>query len=428
MLRDSLIRYNANKPLIQPRGGRTTELNQKKLWEVLQRAGSDVLPLTIDSRTRLGQIEIATTAYENSKISGIETLNGFPLLSINIDLAKELISASTLPVSLRHGTPYAFELISRALEVGITEIEGGPLSYSLPYSRDSDLIKVVQSWTMAEIACRNSAKELVRETFGILTACLVPPIEAILVNVLECAFIETFRSGTPMASFGATGSVNQDLATVDAFREVYPWFLERLGLPDSQFLLAYHHWMGPFPKDRRLAEQIITTGTLVAKLMRADKVVTKTTDEALGIPTDEINGAGVKLVRTILDGDIELLVQESDRQIIYQDSEMLVRECKVQIEKLVAETKDISSLLIFSVKSGLVDPPFTPHRACRRNLKALRADDGSIRITQDQSGIFSDEFIAHESLKLGPKKFWRLMTADEVKLDLQYPFEEMRDS
>lgn len=426
-MQDSLSRYTSTKPLIQPRGGRTTELRQKQLWQTLQDAGCDLLPLTVDSKTRLGQIDVARESYENSKNSGVETLNGFPLLSVDIDLARELIKGASLPVSLRHGTPYAFDLISRAIDIGINEIEGGPLSYSLPYSRDSNLIKVIESWEKSEFTCRNASVPIVRETFGILTACLVPPIVSVLVNLLECAFIEIHKGGTPMASFGATGSAYQDLAAIDAFRSVYPWFKDRLGLPGSNALIAYHHWMGPFPKDRNLAESIITTGTLIAELTRSNKVVTKTIDEALGIPTDAANAAGVRLTKKTLHGPLELLKSDLEDKGSALETELIVRECKFQLGELLSITTNINEMLLISVQSGLIDPPFAPHRACRSSLKALRALDGSVRITSDSPGVFTKPFIDHESFKLGNKKHWGKMTSDKIKLDLQYPFTEKNE-
>lgn len=421
-MQDSFTNYKSGETLIQPRGGRTTEMAQKCLWDALEKAGSDILPLTIDSKSRLGQIDSANSAYANSKLSGLETLNGFPLLSVDVSTLRELIASTDLPVSLRHGTPYAYDLVRRALEVGVLEIEGGPLSYSLPYSRDTDLVKVINSWKDSEISCRNSSALIVRETFGILTACLVPPIISILVNVLECAFIETFKSGIPMASFGATGSPYQDDAAIRAFREIYPWFRERLQLEESDFLIAYHHWMGPFPKDRELAEEIISNGSHIAKLTNSNKVVTKTIDEALGVPTDEINAEGVRLTKAVLRGDYVVRNFHLDSNASEHEAEILVQECKFQLEKMLMRTQNISELLLESVRNGLIDPPFAPHRSCSGKLKALRAKDGSIRVTLDQPGVFSEHFKEYEASFLGTRKFWKSIGSDDVKLDLQYPF------
>jgi methylaspartate mutase epsilon subunit len=421
-MQTSLSRYASGAPLIQPRGGRTTQAKQSQLWSALESAGCDLLPLTIDSKTRLGQIELASTAYQNSLISGLETLNGFPLLSVDVKIAKELIDSANLPVSLRHGTPYAFDLIKRAVEIGITEIEGGPLSYCLPYSRDTDLVRVINSWKEAELVCSKSQDTVVRETFGILTACLVPPIVSVLVNALECAFIETFKGGTPMASFGATGSDYQDAAAVESFRLVYPWLKERLQLPESDFLVAFHHWMGPFPKNKELAESIIVSGTQLAVLIGANKVVTKTVDEALGVPTDDSNAAGVRLTKSVLEESLSLLEIVPALSKSEEDVSLIVKECKIQLEKLLERTSDICEILFDAVKTGLIDPPFAPHRACRGNLKSLRAIDGSVRITTDFPGVFSEGFIQFERKVLDLKCMWANVSSDEVKLDLQYPF------
>ena len=344
------------------------------------------------------------------------------MLSIDVKIAKELIDSANLPVSLRHGTPYAFDLIKRAVEIGITEIEGGPLSYSLPYSRDSDLVRVINSWKEAELVCSKSQDIVVRETFGILTACLVPPIVSVLVNALECAFIETFKGGTPMASFGATGSDYQDAAAVESFRLVYPWLKERLQLPESDFLVAFHHWMGPFPKDKELAESIIVSGTQLAVLTGANKVVTKTVDEALGVPTDDSNAAGVRLTKSVLEESLSLLKIAPALSRSEEDISLIVKECKIQLEKLLERTSDICEILFDAVKTGLIDPPFAPHRACRGNLKSLRAIDGSVRITTDFPGVFSEGFIQFERKALDLKCMWANVSSDEVKLDLQYPF------
>jgi methylaspartate mutase epsilon subunit len=93
--RDKRYYENLTSPLVQPRGGRSTVLEQSKLWLALADAGADILPLTIDSKTRLGQLESAAIAYDTATRTRTETLNGFPLLSVPISEAKEMILATT---------------------------------------------------------------------------------------------------------------------------------------------------------------------------------------------------------------------------------------------------------------------------------------------------------------------------------------------
>jgi len=412
--------YNKNKPLIQPRGGRSNEILQGQLWKDLELAGCDILPLTIDSKTRLGQIKLASEAYDKSKSSGTDTLNGFPLLSVPINVTKELVSSVSLPVSLRHGTPYAFDLIERAIKVGIHEIEGGPLSYSLPYSRDSNLEKVIDSWRLSEIFCSNSEFIVIRETFGILTACLVPPLQAILVNVLECAFIDKYQSGVPMASFGSTGSNYQDIATIEAFRMIYPWFRELINLPSTDFFIAFHHWMGPFPKDRALAYKIIENGNKVALQTESNKVVIKTTDEAFGIPSNEANATAVSLTKKYFN-QAPNLTKISDSRVVLEVTN-LVKESEIQLTKLVNSLNSIEKMLLQSVTDGLIDPPFAPHRDCHRRLKTLRAPDGSVRVSPDNPGVFTKFFVESEKKFLPRDYMWSNFRSDRIAQDIAYPF------
>ena len=412
--------YNENLPLIQPRGGRSNEILQGQLWNDLELAGCDVLPLTIDSKTRLGQIKLASEAYDKSKSTRSETLNGFPLLSVPINVAEELVSSTRLPVSLRHGTPYAFDLIERAIKVGIYEIEGGPLSYSLPYSRDSNLEKVIDSWRLSEILCSNSDFRVVRETFGILTACLVPPLQAILVNVLECAFIDKYQSGLPMASFGSTGSNYQDIATIEAFRIIYPWFRELINLPSTDFLIAFHHWMGPFPKDRVLAYKIIENGNKVALQTNSNKVVIKTTDEALGIPSNKANATAVSLTKKFFN-QASILTKISDSRVVLEVTN-LVNESEIQLTKLANSGKSLEKMLLQSVTDGLIDPPFAPHRDCQRMLKTLRAPDGSVRVSPDYPGVFTKIFVESEKKFLPKDYMWSKLNSDRIAQDIAYPF------
>jgi methylaspartate mutase epsilon subunit len=418
--RDKRYYENLTSPLVQPRGGRSTVLEQSKLWLALSDAGADVLPLTIDSKTRLGQLESAAIAYETATRTRTETLNGFPLLSVPINEAKEMILATKLPVSLRHGTPIAENLVKRALEVGVKEIEGGPLSYCIPYSRNADLVQVIKSWQSVENLCYQSKDLIIRENFGVLTACLVPPIQAVLTNVLECSFTVEFQGGIPMASFGASGNRVQDIASVEAFKQVFQWFIERRNLTFINPMIAFHHWMGPFPREESNALKIIEDGTYTAQLVRAEKVVVKTVVEALGVPTIEKNAEAVKTVKAFLASiNFSQMLSNEDKIYVEEEIESLVTETKLLLEQILKNHKEIEEIILNSVLGGYIDPPFAPHQCCLKGLKSLRAKDGSVRICRDFPGRHSENFVGREFAIL--KKEWSNSTADEIVADIQFP-------
>jgi methylaspartate mutase epsilon subunit len=71
----------------------------------------------------------------------IDMLNGYPLVNHGYRSTRKMMTHFNHPVSLRHGTPDARLLIEIAIASGIFEIEGGPITYLLPYSKNFPLDK-----------------------------------------------------------------------------------------------------------------------------------------------------------------------------------------------------------------------------------------------------------------------------------------------
>ena len=419
--------FNSKLPLIQPRGGRSTIKSQMKLWDDLFCAGADVLPLTIDSKTRLNLLKDASELYLRAQETGNETLNGFPLLSVGLDEARELLSNATLDVSLRHGTPLAFNLVKRAIDIGFGEIEGGPISYCIPYSRNTDLVEVIKNWKKVELYCSsvnlNLNSQIVRENFGVLSACLIPPIQTLLVDTLEALFVANFNGGKIMCSVGATGCDYQDIALVEAIREVVPWALDLFNLKTQIPFISYHHWMGPFPHGKTESLEIITRGTYLSFMTNSEKVVTKTIDEAHGIPSNASNSESVKLVKDTLNYLLQKKskISKVENYLVEEEREVLIKEVKSIVTILKNEHETIEEIILQSILKGFVDVPFSPHLENKNNLKSLRADDNSIRVTSDFYGNHSNNFVNRETMFLKNNHSWNRLSSDSIVNHILWP-------
>ena len=108
-------KQNHYSPFIQPRGGFPTFIQQKKLSEQLDSSGADFIPLTIDSYTRHNDYEKATFLLKHSEESGVDYLNGYPLINHGYELTREIYLDINKPISLRHGTPDPRILIELAI-------------------------------------------------------------------------------------------------------------------------------------------------------------------------------------------------------------------------------------------------------------------------------------------------------------------------
>jgi hypothetical protein len=114
---------------------------------------------------------------------------------------------------------------------------------------------------------------------------------------------------------------------------------------------------------------------------------------------------------------------ESDDEVeeISEESFYLEKELKIQLMELANESDGIKDLLLKSVELGFVDPPFAPHRSCRRQLRTLRAEDKSVRITSDFTGRCSKNFINRETLKLNNISSWSLLNSDKISEQISWP-------
>ena len=396
--------YRNKKMTIMPRGGLSNENKQVELWNNLKDAGADILPLTIDSNTRQNDYKTAMELYRESLNDESDKLNGYPLLSIPINTTRKLVDNIKKPVSLRHGTPDARLLVEAALSCGILEIEGGGISYCMPYSKNYPLELSLSNWRYVDIVCgamnRNGFK-VVRESFGPLTSTLVPPIIAITIQLLE--LIMALNNGVKYfsVSFAQTGCIYQDLAIAQVLRECSDMIKDKIDKGDAEIYLVYHQWMGAFPVERYKAESLINYANIISNLTKANKSILKTRDEAMGVPSIKANSDAVKMARYTRDY-FNLDAVNYQCEDMKEEISMLSKEVKRLLAIITGGNYEaVEENVMDSIKKGAIDIPFSPHISNLGKLNARRSKkDGSIRIAFKGSVPLSSEFLEYESQKL----------------------------
>ena len=370
-----------DKMLVQPRGGFPTYKKQFALNEFFVNANVDVLPLTIDSNTRLNDYGTAKKMLRLSEENDVDMLNGYPLVNHGYRTTRKMITHFNKPVSLRHGTPDARLLVETAIASGIFEIEGGPITYLLPYSKNFPLDKAFMYWKYVERVCANYSKlnePINRESFGPLTATLVPPAITIVIQLLEMllALEEGVKSFS--VSFSQTGSMNQDIVTGAVIKKLAKHYAESINCGDANIHLVYHQWMGAFPTNKSFAEQLINTSTVIAAMVGADKIITKTREEASGIPTKEANA------KTVADTQYTLRILAGLPNIVdEQEEEILTAEVMAIMEAVFNDPADTLWRKVFNcVKSGIIDVPFSPHIINHNKMITIRDANRNIRIIE----------------------------------------------
>lgn len=386
---------NQKKMLVQPRGGFPTYKKQYALYEFFVNANVDVLPLTIDSNTRLNDYATSKKMLRLSEENDVDMLNGYPLVNHGYRTTRKMITHFNKPVSLRHGTPDARLLIETAIASGIFEIEGGPITYLLPYSKNFPLDKAFLYWKYVERVCANYSQlnePINRESFGPLTATLVPPSITIVIQLLEMLLSLEEGVKSFSVSFAQQGSMNQDIVTGAVIKKLAKFYAEEIGCGDAAINLVYHQWMGAFPTNKDYAEQLISISTVIASMVGADKIITKTREEASGIPTKEANAktvANTQYSLGILNGLPNVVDEEEE--------EILTLEVKAIMEAVFNDPADTLWRKVFnSIKNGVIDVPFSPHIINHNNMITVRDAKKNIRIIKKGNVPIPDRCYAYE--------------------------------
>ena len=404
--KDLFISHNfrtKNKMLVQPRGGFPTYNKMYALYEFFVNANVDVLPCTIDSNTRLNDYATSKKMLRLSEESEVDMLNGYPLVNHGYRTTRKMITHFNKPVSLRHGTPDARLLIETAIASGIFEIEGGPITYLLPYSKNFPLDKAFLYWKYVERVCAKYStlnEPINRESFGPLTATLVPPCITIVIQLIEMLLSLEEGVKSFSVSFSQSGSVNQDIVTGAVIRKLAKHYANEIGCRDAEVHLVYHQWMGAFPMDQNFASQLISMSTAIAAMVGADKIITKTKEEASGIPTKEANAetvANTQYLLRILNGLPNVVDQEEE--------ENLTLEVKAIMEAIFNDSADTLWRKAFnSIKNGIIDVPFSPHIINHNEMITIRDANKNIRIMQRGNVPIPDKCFEYEKSKCDLKK------------------------
>jgi methylaspartate mutase epsilon subunit len=383
------------KMLVQPRGGFPTYQQQYALYEYFVAANVDVLPLTIDSNTRLNDYATAKKMLRLSEENDMDMLNGYPLVTHGYRTTRKMITHFNKPVSLRHGTPDARLLIETAIASGIFEIEGGPITYLLPYSKNFPLDKAFLYWKYVERVCANYSQlnePINRESFGPLTATLVPPSITIVIQLLEMMLSLEEGVKSFSVSFAQQGSMNQDIVTGAVIKKLARHYAQEIDCGDATINLVYHQWMGAFPTNQDYADQLINLSTVIASMVGADKIITKTRQEATGIPTKEANA------KTVADTQYCLRILNGLPSVVdEEEEEMLTLQVNAIMEAVFNDPADTLWRKVFnSIKNGVIDVPFSPHIINQNEMITIRDAGKNIRIIKRGNVPIPDRCFEYE--------------------------------
>ena len=383
----------AHKTLIQPRAGVPVIEEHIKLMQYLQDQGeADLLPTTIDSYTRQNRYEEAENGIAESVRLGRAMLNGFPAVNHGVANCRKVIESVHTPIQVRHGTPDARLLTEIAYAGGFTSYEGGGISYNLPYCKNVPMERTIRDWQYVDRLTglyEEMGVSINREPYGPLTGTLVPPCISHAIAVVEALLAAEQGVKNITVGYGQCGNLVQDIAAIRVLEELTNAYLEKYGYGDVVVTTVLHQWMGGFPADEAKAFGVIATGSLIAALSKATKVIVKSPHEALGIPTMEANAAGLRCTKQVVNMMADQVFQNDDLE---REKEIIRKETCCIVDKCFElGDGDIAVGVCRGVEAGVLDVPFAPCRANAGRMLPCRDNDGAVRILNMGDLPFSQE-------------------------------------
>ena len=288
----------------------------------------------------------------------------------------------------------------------MSAFEGGALCYNIPYYKDYPLDESVKMWQYVDrltgIYHERFGIMLDREFFGTLTATLIPPSLAIVVNLIEA--ILAVRQGVKCVSLGYAEQGNriQDIAAIRTLGRMAREVIENLGYKDVQINTVFHQYMAAFPDLAQRAEELIHNSATTAALSGATRILIKTPVEAYKIPTLEDNLQAMSLVMRGISAASD---QKVEQERVVEESELIRREAQSILDSVIfCGRGSLAQGIVEGFRKGFIDIPFSPSVYNAGNVMTARDAEGAVRFLSIGGLQFDRELREYHREKMAQRR------------------------
>ncbi len=369
--------------LTQPRGGFGTVEMQGELMRILDTEGfADIVPTTTDSYTRNEQWDKAQHGIAESMRLGRSLLNGYPMVNYGVHTSRRLIESIHKPAIILSGTAMPRLTAEIGLAAGYTGYLGSGVAYTTSYTKDISIEEGIRNYQYLDRLTARYAQEgveLHRRQPGFLTGTNIPPCVAIMTAVIDVLLAAHQGVKNYGLELGQCLHLIQDAAAIRACGELCQEYLQRLGFEDVFTPVTSLHWMGAWPQDEAQSAALIAYGGTLAAIGGAVSVTTKSTHEAIGIPTPQANAAGLRTTRMAIHTAYSVRLDELEE--FQAEKALIAREVRPVIDKVLEMGDgDVARGTLRAFEAGVMDIPWSPNRQVNSRIMPARDADGYIRI------------------------------------------------
>jgi methylaspartate mutase epsilon subunit len=381
--------------------GHPTIEQQIKLLQTVEPV-ADILGTSPDSLTRAHQFGIISMELEKTVQSGVSTLNGFPIVNHGVHGVRRVINAISKPIQLRYGAPDMRIINEIAYAAGYTAASGDGL-YDFWNMNSKDTLETIlasHQYLHRLIGVYEEKGAPISASVLGMYGCGVPPslnIAAQLTQVLMMA-----EQGVREIVFHhhAHGNLAQDIAGVHAFYKLANHYLDTFDYKGMRFNTNAGLALAKYPDDAGGSFVVVAFNCLLARLCNAQIVDVRTIAEAKTIPTAQdifvTFKAGRMAANLFRDQKIEVA-----RDLIAEEAQMIELETQSILDEVLdLGNGDVMVGTIKAVEQGVLDNPYSSHRAVQCKVIGARDDKGAIRYLDHGNLPFSRDIVEFHRRKI----------------------------
>ncbi len=364
---------------LHPRHGETLVDGQLQAMLALRDATADLVSILTDPYTRQLRFDDAARALHESQQAGRSLISGYPIVSHGVAVTREIVDALKCPVSVRMASADSRLSKEIYLASGATYAFMGPMQ-NLAYEKHATPEELIEHYQYEDRLVgflEENGCPIVKELPATLTGTLVPPCIVLACTIIDALLAVQQGVRRVVCSYGLLGNLIQDIAAVHALRQLAPPMLAQVA-DDVEFYVDTAQWMGDFPQDEGDALGIVVTGAIAGALGGADEIITKSIDEAFGVPTLEANVAGVRASRQAVEACAGQALESSPE--LDAEVDLIRRSTQAILDRtLELGGGDLARGAAAAIRAGVIDVPFSPSLHNVGRSLPVRDLDGRVR-------------------------------------------------
>jgi methylaspartate mutase epsilon subunit len=367
-----------------PRGGTPTIEGQIELNRRMVEAGVPLIPITTDSYTRNGDFMSAQKGLDASLKTGISKLNGFPLVNHGVSNTRRVLEANEAAYCARFNGADNRLLADVALASGMTSVLLDPFEVFGSYTKKATVEECIRNYQYTYRLAgyyTERGSTITPDLIGWLPNGVFPYTIGLVCQIVATliAAAQGVKSITPNVQ--TQGNLAQDVAGMRSVRKLMRKYLDEYGFKDFVIpgVFAAPVPIFPSPEKEHTALTYMVYSAVIASIGEAEAIVSRTVDEAAGIPTADAHSVTYESTNWVFSVLRPQKIKIDDEAIRIEE-ELIEQETDAIMNAIMNLGEgDVTVGFVKAVEMGYVDSPMSPNIHSKDQVLGIRDVKGAAR-------------------------------------------------